>query len=79
MRILIVDDEAEIRKILHILLENSGYEVLEASDGLAAVAALKTDDKIDLCIMDCEALGIPTLTKEEIARMPTHDKYAPGT
>lgn len=52
MRILIVDDEAEIRKILHILLENSGYEVLEASDGLAAVAALKTDDKIDLCIMD---------------------------
>lgn len=52
MRILIVDDEAEIRKILHILLENSGYEVLEAHDGLAAVATLKTDDKIDLCIMD---------------------------
>ncbi len=52
MRILIVDDEAEIRKILRILLENSGYEVLEASDGLAAISTLKTDDKIDLCIMD---------------------------
>ena len=52
MRILIVDDEAEIRKILGILLENSGYEVLMAQDGLAAVSTLKTDDKIDLCIMD---------------------------
>lgn len=52
MRILIVDDEAEIRKILKILLENSGYEVLMAADGLAAVSTLKTDDKIDLCIMD---------------------------
>lgn len=52
MRILIVDDEIEIRKILKILLENSGYEVLDAQDGLAAVSILKTDSKIDLCIMD---------------------------
>jgi DNA-binding response OmpR family regulator len=52
MRILIVDDEIEIRKILKILLENSGYEVIDAQDGLAAVSILKTDSKIDLCIMD---------------------------
>ena len=52
MRILIVDDEAEIRKILTILLENSGYEVVSASDGLSAVMTLKTDHEVDLCIMD---------------------------
>jgi DNA-binding response OmpR family regulator len=52
MRILIVDDEAEIRKILTILLENAGYEVVSASDGLAAVITLKEDSEIDLCIMD---------------------------
>lgn len=52
MRILIVDDEAEIRKILTILLENSGYEVVSASDGLSALMTLKTDSEIDLCIMD---------------------------
>ena len=52
MRILIVDDEAEIRKILTILLENSGYEVVEATDGLSAVLALKNNSEIDLCIMD---------------------------
>ena len=52
MRILIVDDEAEIRKILTILLENSGYEVVEATDGLSAVMTLKNNSEIDLCIMD---------------------------
>lgn len=52
MRILVVDDEAEIRKILTILLENSGYEVVSASDGLSAVMTLKGDSEIDLCIMD---------------------------
>lgn len=52
MRILIVDDEFDIRKILKILLENSGYEVLSASDGLEALSILRTDNKIDLCIMD---------------------------
>ena len=52
MRILIVDDEAEIRKILTILLENAGYEVVSATDGFSAVAALKNNTEIDLCIMD---------------------------
>ena len=52
MRILIVDDEAEIRKILTILLENSGYEVVSEPDGLSAVMTLRADSKIDLCIMD---------------------------
>ena len=52
MRILIVDDEAEIRRILRILLENAKYEVIEASDGAAAVEAVKNDRSIDLCIMD---------------------------
>ena len=52
MRILIVDDEAEIRRILTILLENSGYEVVSACDGLAALTTLKNNSEIDLCIMD---------------------------
>ena len=33
MRILVVDDELEIRNVLRLLLENSGYEVEEAGDG----------------------------------------------
>ena len=37
MRILIVDDEADIRRILRILLEKERYEVVEARDGVEAV------------------------------------------
>ena len=52
MRILIVDDEAEIRKVLRLLLENAGHKIVEAADGQAAVAAVREDRSIDLCIMD---------------------------
>ena len=36
MKILIVDDEASIRELLHFNLARAGYEVLEAADGQAA-------------------------------------------
>jgi DNA-binding response OmpR family regulator len=52
MRILVCDDEGEIRKILRLLLESSGYEVIEAKDGVGAIAAIREDKSIDLCIMD---------------------------
>lgn len=41
--ILIADDEAEIRDLLRLYLENSGYDVLEAADGLEALAILKKE------------------------------------
>ena len=52
MRILIVDDEIDIRKVLRLLLENVGHEIVEAADGEAAVRAVEADRDIDLCIMD---------------------------
>ena len=52
MRILVCDDEVEIRKVLHLLLEQAGYEVCEAADGEAAVEILRADAGVDLCIMD---------------------------
>ncbi len=52
MKILVVDDEAEIRTILGILLRNVGHTVIDARDGLAAVQAVERDKEIDLIIMD---------------------------
>ena len=52
MRILLVDDELEIRKVLRLLLENAGHSILEAKDGVEAVEAVRSDGNIDLCIMD---------------------------
>lgn len=52
MRILVVDDEAEIRTVLRLLLQNAGHTVSEASDGAKAVEAVKADGAADLVIMD---------------------------
>ncbi len=52
MKILIADDEREIRKVLRLLLEGAGYQVIEVPDGSAAVEAVRMDREIDLCIMD---------------------------
>ena len=52
MKILIADDEIEIRKVLRLLLEGAGYRIIEVPDGFAAVEAVRMDREIDLCIMD---------------------------
>ena len=51
VKILVVDDEADIRKVVSLLLKNKGYSVIEASNGLAAVEAVQNED-VDLIIMD---------------------------
>lgn len=40
-RILIVDDEAQVRTVLRLGLETEGHEVLEAADGRAALRAVR--------------------------------------
>ena len=58
MRILVVDDELEIRRVLRLLLENAGYEVSEASCGAEALDILREDGAFDLCIMDVMMPGM---------------------
>jgi len=50
-KILIVDDEEVIRKILRVHLDKLGYEVKEAVDGEQAIEELAKDD-FDLLICD---------------------------
>lgn len=50
-RILVADDEAEIRDLLRLYLEKEGYGVLEAADGLEAVRLIR-QEKPDLAILD---------------------------
>lgn len=49
-KIMIVDDDAEIREIVHVLLESEGFEPVEAQDGETALSLLSED--IDLVILD---------------------------
>lgn len=50
-KILIVDDEKEIRDLIDIYLRNEGYETIKAQNGLEALEALKLE-KADLIILD---------------------------
>jgi two-component system alkaline phosphatase synthesis response regulator PhoP len=49
-RILVVDDEKNIRDLLRFNLENEGYNVIEAKDGKEALEKVK--DNIDLVLLD---------------------------
>lgn len=60
-RILIADDEPEIRELLHLYLEKDGYDVMEAADGAGALSALQNaapGEEIDLVILDIMMPGI---------------------
>ena len=49
-KILIIEDDSDIRKILKIYLKGESYEVLEASNGVEAMEQL--DKQPDLVILD---------------------------
>ena len=50
-RILIVDDEINIRRVVKEYAEFEGYEVVEAANGMEAVELVKNND-YDLIVMD---------------------------
>ncbi|MGN4927319.1 response regulator transcription factor [Bacillus cereus group sp. MYBK14-1] len=50
-KILIVDDDIEIRKIISIYLRNEGYEIIDAPDAIEALDILR-NTTIDLIILD---------------------------
>ena len=50
-RILIIDDETQIRSMLRLMLERVGYEVIEAADGMDGIRQYR-DNPADLIITD---------------------------
>ena len=48
---MLVDDEHALRKLLRLYLEREGYEVLEADNGLDALATLRRDG-VDVALVD---------------------------
>ena len=50
-RILVVDDEADIRELVAFHLERAGFTALQAADGEAALSTL-WDEAVDLLILD---------------------------
>ncbi|HMN59775.1 MAG TPA: response regulator transcription factor [Anaerolinea sp.] len=63
-RVLVVDDEPEIRRFLRASLKTHHHEVLEAENGLGALAAIR-ETQPDLVILD---LGLPDVDGVEVTR-----------
>lgn len=51
-RILIVDDDPDIRHVLRLLLTNRGYETMQAASGAEALALLERTPALDLVLLD---------------------------
>ena len=50
-RILIIDDETQIRSMLRLMLERVGYEIAEAPDGIEGIRQYR-ENPADLIITD---------------------------
>ena len=65
MRILVADDENEIRNVLRILLKSASHEVILAQDGERALEIIKEDKRVDLVVMD---IMMPRMSGIDAAR-----------
>jgi len=50
-KLLVVDDDAHIRELVKVFLQNEGLEVIEAVDGVDALSKLASE-KVDMVVMD---------------------------
>jgi two-component system KDP operon response regulator KdpE len=64
LKVLVIDDEPPIRKLLKLGLTTQGYHTLEATNGKTALELLS--EKPDLVILD---LGLPDIQGHELLRM----------
>ena len=62
-KILIVDDDPNIRELVRIYLKNSGFDAVEAKDGCDALE--KMDGSLDLAVID---LMMPNMDGYELCR-----------
>ena len=63
-KILIVEDEANIRELLRLYLEREGYTVLEAENGVEGIKKWKSD-KPDMLLLD---VMMPVMDGWEVCR-----------
>jgi two-component system chemotaxis response regulator CheY len=67
-RVLLVEDQAEVRRAVALILARAGYDVVEAEDGAAGIEAIRTGDNplmVDAIICD---LLMPKINGMEAVR-----------
>ncbi|WOX05311.1 response regulator transcription factor [Microbulbifer pacificus] len=72
-KILVVDDDENIRQIIHFSLETANYSVIEACDGLQALQLFKKE-KPNLVILD---IGMPEMEGTDVCRQIRQHSQVP--
>jgi CheY-like chemotaxis protein len=76
-RIVVADDDAELRELIAIMLRRRGFEVVLASDGAAALAVILSDGA-DGLVSDLQMPGLDGLTLCRVLRGLGAGVGAPG-
>jgi two-component system chemotaxis response regulator CheY len=71
--VLIVDDSSSLRTVVRMALTRSGYEVLEAGDGLLALQALDAAPKVNLIVCDVNMPNMDGITF--VTRVKQHPRH----
>ena len=77
-RVLVVDDDADVRKSVRLILSKAGYDVVEAEDGEAGVRTIKRVDNpfLSLGAIICD-LNMPKMSgMEAISYFRSHFPHA---
>lgn len=72
-KILIVDDDEEIRKVIGIYLENEGYEILKAENGAQALKLI-AENEVALVLLD---IMMPGMNGTEVCMKIREDSIMP--
>jgi CheY-like chemotaxis protein len=56
-RVLVAEDELDIRSLARLLLELAGHDVLEAADGNVALTVLSEQHDVDVVLLDLRLPG----------------------
>ena len=71
MKVLVADDEKDIRRLIVFTLERAGFEIVEASDGRQALEEAKRHD-LDVIVLD---VMMPYMDGYEVCRrLRSNDK-----
>ena len=76
-RILLVEDDKEIREGVEIFLKSQGYEVFQAADGLEGLEILK-NQPIDLAIVDVMMPRMDGITTVSYTHLDVYKRQVHG-
>ncbi len=75
--ILIVDDSSSLRTVVKMALQRAGYEVVEACDGVDALAKVNQLAKVHLIVSDVNMPNMDGISFVQAVKQHPRHKFAP--